>query len=234
MATNVCLSVGIPSSGRPVAPEWAFAMMLQTYPSNTSVGMMLMFGHEVGDARNRLVEEAQKSQSEFLWMLDDDTAPPHFAAAKLIYEMRQNPEIAAIGGIYCMKSNPPDPTVYRSTGHGSFYDWAIHDVFEVTGIGTGCLMVRMSVFDTLPRPWFATTLDIPDTPNSDIVSTGMSDDLYFCDKLVNTGHRIYAHGGILCDHWDPANRTKYFLPPDSLPYRNFETGRHAEPMKIGS
>ena len=232
MPKNIGLSVGIPSSGRPVAPEWGFSMMLQSYPSNTSISMMLMFGHEVAEARNRLVEEAQKNEAEFLWMVDDDTAPPHFAAAKLIYEMRQNPEIAAIGGIYCMKSNPPDPTVYRGNGHGAFYDWAIHDVFEVTGIGTGCLMVRMSLFDTLPRPWFATTLEIPETLiNGEYInSVGMSDDLYFCHKLVTERHRIYAHGGILCDHWDPVSRSKYFLPPDSLPYRNFEEGKHAAPM----
>jgi hypothetical protein len=208
-------------------------MMLQSYPSNTSISMMLMMGHEVAEARNRLVEESQRINAEFLWMVDDDTAPPHFAAAKLIYEMRHNPDIAAIGGIYCMKSDPPDPTVYRGSGHGSFWDWSLNDVFEVTSVGTGCMMIRMSVFETLPRPWFATTLTIPDAliDGEIINATGMSDDLYFCDKLVNAGRHVYAHGGILCDHWDAQSRTKYFLRPDSLPYRNFEAGKHAAPMQ---
>lgn len=222
MPTNCCIMVGVPSNGRPVAPEWAMAWALQSYPSNTAVGMLMPVGAEVGDARNIIVEHALKSKSEFVWFLDDDTAAPHYACAKLMYEMRHRPECMAIGGIYCQKNNPPAPLVYRGNGHGEFWDWCVEDVFEVTGIGTGCLMVRCSVFEEIERPWFKTTLEVPDKliDGEQIVSAGMTDDLYFCDKLTQAGHKIYAHGGVLCDHWDAVNRTRYFLPTDSLPYRN--------------
>jgi hypothetical protein len=183
---------------------------------------MMIVGMEVGDARNALVEKALACNSEFIWFVDDDTAPPHFAAARLVYEMRQRPEMAAIGGVYCMKNDPPDPTVYRGNGNGSFWNWRAGDVFEVTAIGTGCLMIRCSVFKDIEQPWFKTTLSIPSEPiNGDrVISEGMSDDLYFCDKLVRAGHRIFAHGGVLCDHWAATNRLRYSLPPDSLPFRN--------------
>lgn len=222
MPSNCCITIGIPSSGRPVAPEWALSMMLQAYPSNTSIGMMMVVGMEVGDARNKLVETALETNSEFIWFVDDDTAPPHYAAAKLIYEMRHRPECMAIGGVYCMKQDPPDPTVYRGNGHGSFWDWKVGEVFEVTAIGTGCLLVRTSVFRTIEQPWFKTTLSVPYEliEGERITSEGMSDDLYFCDKLERAGHKIFAHGGVLCDHWNAAQRLRYSLPPDSLPYQN--------------
>jgi hypothetical protein len=122
--------------------------------------------------------------------------------------------------------------VYRGNGHGAFWNWSLHDVFEVTGIATGCMMVRTSIFKTLERPWFSTTLVVPDTLTDGevVVSEGMTDDLYFCEKVRAAGHKVYAHGGVLCEHWDAPNRTKYFLPPDSLPYRNFEAGKHTAPM----
>lgn len=197
-------------------------MMLQGYPSNTAIGISMLVGMEVGDARNALAEKALECNAEFLWFVDDDTAPPHYAASKLFYEMRQKPAVMAIGGVYCMKNNPPSPLIYRGNGHGEFWDWCVEDVFEVTGIGTGCLMVRTSVFKELEKPWFKTTLYTPDEPidGEMVVTAGMTDDLYFCDKLTQAGHKIYAHGGVLCDHWDAVNRTRYFLPTDSLPYRN--------------
>jgi hypothetical protein len=107
------------------------------------------------------------------------------------------------------------------------------EVFEVTGIGTGCLMIRTSVFASIEQPWFKTTLEAPeaDIHGERVVSIGMTDDLYFCDKLIRAGHKLYAHGAVLCDHWDAPNRTKYFLAPDSLPYQNLERGKHTAPMK---
>ena len=233
MPTNMGLSVGLASSGRPIPVQMLHAMICQAYPSNTSVFHQLILGKEVGEARERLVEEALKVNTEFLWFIDDDTSPPHYAISKLIYEMRQNPDIAVIGGIYCMKNVPPAPVIYRGNGHGEFWDWAVDDVFEVTGIGTGCMLIRTAIFKSIERPWFKTTLSVPDKQiNGEwILGEGFTDDLYFCEKARAAGFRIFAHGGVLCDHWDIASRTAYFLPKDSLPYRNRETGKRTAPLE---
>jgi hypothetical protein len=232
MIKSIGLTVGVASSGRCIRPEWAHGMMVMIYPSNISLAHMLTLGKETGEARDRLVEEAQKVNSEFIWFVDDDTVPPHFAISKLIYEMRQHPEAMAIGGIYCMKQDPPSPVVYRQNGHGEFWDWAVGDVFECTAVGTGCMLVRMSVFQHLTRPWFSTSLEVLTEPvdGKTIAAQGFSDDIYFCNKLVEAGFKILAHGGILCDHWDMANERVYSLPQGSLPYKNREAGKHTAPL----
>lgn len=232
MPSNCGLTVCVPTNGRAVPPHWAHAMMVQSYPSNTAIGHFLMCNKEVGEARDRLVEESLKCGAEFMWFVDDDTAPPYFAASSLIYELRQHPEVDVIGGIYCLKSLPPAPLVYRGNGHGEFWDWTVGDVFEVTAIGTGCMMIRTAIFKTLPRPWFLTSLVVPEPNEEHIVAEGMTDDIYFCEKARAHGHRILAHGGVLCDHWDIENKTAYRLPEDSLPYKNREAGKKTPPLRI--
>ena len=230
MPSNVGLTVCIATNGRLVQPQWAHAMMIQSYPSNTSIGHFLMCNKEVGDARNRLVEESLKVNADFVWFVDDDTIPPYFAISSLIYELKNRPEFDVIGGIYCLKALPPSPLVYRGNGHGEFWDWAVGDVFEVTGIGTGCMLIRTSIFKEIEPPWFVTTENTPAPNDDNIVGEGFTDDLYFCDKVQKAGKRILAHGGILCEHWDMTNKCGYLLPAESLPYKNQAAGKHTSPM----
>jgi hypothetical protein len=232
MPSNIGLIVGKPTNGRLVQPQWSHALQVQSYPTNTSIGHFLMCNQEVGEARDRLVEESLKVNADFLWFVDDDTEPPYYAISMLMYELKQKPEFDVIGGIYCTKNFPPAPIVYRGNGHGEFWDWTAGDVFEVTGIGTGCMLIRMSIFKTLSPPWFVTSLTTREPNEEQIVEEGYTDDLYFCDKARAAGHRILAHGGVLCQHWDMEQKAAFILPPDSLPYKNYEAGKRTAPMEL--
>lgn len=54
---------------------------------------------------------------------------------------------------------------------------------EVNRIGTGCLLIRMTVFDKVPRPWFQTPL----LPSGDI----QGEDYFFCDAVRAKGGKIW-------------------------------------------
>ena len=202
---------------RPVQPEWALALAVQSYPLNVNVQMMFIKGKEVGSARDAMVRQAMEIRAKYIFFLDDDVQIPSFAIRKLVYDLEQADEdVMAIGGIYTEKAFPPEPLVFRGKGMGSFWKWKVGEIFPVDGIAGGCLMVKMEVFDKISSPWFFTSDEL--LTSGSAARKYQTDDLYFCDKVRNAGYRILADGGILCVHWGP-DGTPYELAPDSYPMR---------------
>jgi Glycosyl transferase family 2 len=221
------LGIGIASSGRSCPVPWAIAMATQSYPTCTGLAWYNIVGHSIDDARNEIIRRARSQKLKYMWFVDDDTEPPRDAVRKLMYlldqEEARGSSIVAAGGIYCVKQDPPTPNVFAGPGRGPFWRWKVGDVFPCWGIGTGCLLIRMDVFDQIPEPWFKTTSE---------PGFSETDDLYFCEKLARAGYGVLAHGGVLCPHWEIAKGEmtlkdgthvsagmwiKYTLPSDSYP-----------------
>jgi predicted O-methyltransferase YrrM len=207
-----------------------WALSLQSLGSNAPVGSFTTWQIEIGKDRaaNRefLAERAIEAGARYLFMVDDDTVCPNFTLRYLTYEIEKDPNIMVAGGIYGTKEYPSRPLVFKRLGDGSFWHWKMGDVFDVEGIGTGCILIKTEVFKNLPKPWFfepdeATENEAIRVGNSDIpvVRRGGTDDLYFCRKVIGAGFRIVAHGGVLCPHIGQ-NGIIYTLPEDSYPFRN--------------
>jgi hypothetical protein len=224
------IAVGIPLLRRPTVPEWGIALAVQAWPINSRLHYLIAKNQEIADARTTIVEQALERKVRYLWFLDDDVAVPHFAISKLVYELGQrqlrDPSIKIIGGIYCIKADPPQPIVFRRSTDGPFWDWKVGDVFECDGIGGGCMLIDMELFAHLPKPWFKTVDEVSDeqyqfSPLADNKTFALkqqgNEDSYFCHKVREAGFKILAHGGILCDHWDAVGGIAYSLPPDSYP-----------------
>jgi GT2 family glycosyltransferase len=206
------VAIGIASSGRACPVEWAIAMATQSYPVNTGLAWIHVVGDSIDSARERIVEEALKKDYKYLWFVDDDTVPPIDAARKLMYVLDQQEAkgspVAVCGGVYCVKQDPPQPLVFMAPNAGPHWKWRVGDVFECWGLGTGCMMIRLDVFQHLARPWFKTTSE---------VGFAETDDLYFCSKVGAAGFKVMAHGGVLCRHWDLQKNLIYTLPSKSYP-----------------
>lgn len=65
---------------------------------------------------------------------------------------------------------------------------------EVDVVGSGCMLVRREVIETVIRPWFMREYD-----EDGLVTRGH--DYLFCDKAQRAGFKVYAHFGFLCEHW---------------------------------
>ena len=229
-AINYGISIGIPLSGKPVAPEWAISLAVQSWPINVAVNWLTVKGKPVDEARNLIVKYAKERNVRYLWFVDEDVAVPHFAVTKLMYELRhrqmEDPKANIIGGVYCTKSEVPEPIVFKKPIVGCYWDWTIGEVFECDHVGCGCMLIDMSVFDQVPEPWFKTVEKIYDNslvfqPFDDHTPTVLRDqgneDSYFTAKVQLAGFKIYAHGGVLCPHWDAKNGKAYVLPMTSHP-----------------
>src|SRR5690349_23385462 len=113
--------------------------------------------------------------------------------------------------------------IFRGNGNGPYWDWKLGEFFEVSGIGMGCTLLRVEPFKTLERPWFATIDNMEAFWDGIPKAEVWTEDLYWCDKAIKAGGKIYADTSILCDHWDMSTGLPTTLAPDSYPLRRATT-----------
>ena len=210
-------------SGRGLCPvDMVCSLAMQSWPTNTNFHILSLFGRDTAQGRNDAVRALREKNVKYVWFVDDDTVPPLDAGRQLAYLLDQNGppfgKVMVAGGIYTTRSSPPEPLVFMEQGAGPFYDWKVGETFKCWGLGTGCMMINLEVFDHLPEPWFKT---ISEAENR------WTDDLYFCDLVAKAGFETMAHGRILCHHYDWERGVVYCLPRNSQPYVN----RIGEPLE---
>jgi hypothetical protein len=230
------IAIGIATSGRKVDIRWAMSLPGLGPPVGMSVAWMVRGNPDI-ERRNRLEKHADRAKNreiiaekvvdigaEYLFFLDDDTICPNFTLTHLHTEIEKDPSIMICGGIYCTKSDPPQPIVFKKLGGGPYYKWKVGDIFECAGLGTGAMLIKTEVFKHLSKPWFFEPrenpvdkiIDLGDGEPSVCAHEGGTDDLYFCDKVTKAGFKIMAHGGVLPVHLDQDGKM-YTLPLDSYP-----------------
>jgi GT2 family glycosyltransferase len=207
------LTIGIPFTGRKLVPEWGWTFAQLRWPMNVDLRYERAEGMEVGDARNQLAESALLAGSRWLFFLDEDVVPPLSAVKQLIQAMDERPDAAMIGAIYSDKTEPCQPMVFDEAGAGPFWDWDVGEVFRVRfGVATGCSLIDVRKLEDIPRPWFRTV---------DGQAERWTEDMWFCRQVRESGSSVYAHGGILCRHYNLGTGKAYFLDPHSKPFRKF-------------
>lgn len=204
-------------SGRATCPvEMVTAISMQSWPTNTNMLLLNLYGMDTDAGRIKAVKQALELKMKYIWFVDDDTVPPNDAGRHLLYLLEQHGpslggKVMVAGGIYCTRSSPPEPIVYLESGAGAHWNWKVGETFKCWGLGTGCMMINLEVFEHLPEPWFQTTME---------AEKKETDDLYFCGLVEKAGFEVMAHGGILCHHYDLERGMVYTLPGSSYPYEN--------------
>lgn len=220
-STGPGLVIGIPTLRRPVNMEWAMAWKQLSPPINYNTNFHIVQGKPVDVARQEMAEFALSVGAKYLFFLGDDVVVPPHTLRQLIFRMENDPSIGVVGGIYCSKSNPPAPLVFRGNGSGTYWDWKVGEFFEVTGLGMDCNLIRTDVFKELPKPWFK-TVDTDKFLDGVNAAEMWTEDLYFFEKLNQTKWKTYCDASVICQHWDVYNDKCYTLPAGSLPTRRIE------------
>ncbi len=211
--------VGIPTLGRPLSMRWAQSYKSLHPPINYNMTICEIRGKPVAEAREFMAEEAIRLEARYLFFLGDDVVVPAHTLRQLVMRMENNKDIGVCGGVYCSKSTPTAPLVFRGNGVGSYWDWKVGEFFEVTGLGMDCTIIRTDILKDLPKPWFKSI-------QTDNFADGVSkadqwtEDLYFLKLVSDSGKwKIYCDGSLICDHEDVLGQKTYNLEPDSLPMR---------------
>jgi len=230
------LAMCIPFSGRPIPPDIMFAYHEMSPPMNFNTVVFKSYGVPIADARNRFAEQALEKGAKYMFFWDEDVVPPPHALRELIFILEHRPEVAVIGAIYCLKSERPEPLVFRGIGNGPFWDWRVGEIFPVTALGMGCTLVRTEVFKDIPKPWFKSVDDMTRYLDNIPMGEQWTEDIYFCNKVVETKKwEILAHGQLICEHVNVITGQGFTLPFDSKPMRPISAKRGQKKiLDIGS
>ena len=71
------------------------------------------------------------------------------------------------------------------------------DVFPVSSGPTGCMLIKMAVFDKLPKPWFHVVLN-------DVGQVSESEDVWFCNLAYLAGISVWCDPSIKVGHYGEA------------------------------
>lgn len=173
------------------------------FPPNNGVIKWLALGQEVGEAYSNAIEQVlahpQLKDWEYILCLEHDNAPPGDGVIKLVEQMENHPEFAAIGGLYFTKGEGGCAQIWGDPKDATpNYRPQVPDpnggLVECCGTGQGFTLFRLSMFkdSRLRKPWFV-------TQKKDGLST---QDLYFWNDARKYGYRCAIDCSVKVGHLD--------------------------------
>jgi hypothetical protein len=130
--------------------------------------------------RERLATAAVELGAEYALWLDSDMVFPSTTAVRL---MSHNEPVVAAN--YVRRQKPYKGVAYETIG-----DWenplpfdVQDELVPVEGIGMGCILTKVSIFEELSKPWF----DFQWSPES---NDFLGEDMYLCQKIANAGYTV--------------------------------------------
>lgn len=145
------VSIGVPSYGG-VEGTWAaqLSQMLAVLAKNVELREVIDVSTMTADhARNLIVDEFLKTDSEWLMWIDSDTLVPAGAVERLLAHGK-----TMVSGLYYGK-NPPHPPIAYTKYNGAFRPldqstrWEKGEIIPVDSAGMGCCLTHRSVFEDI-------------------------------------------------------------------------------------
>jgi hypothetical protein len=182
-------------SGDMVHADFSMALAALAYTSGPSpdgereaigIAIVNVKGSLVVNNRNNAIEEAKKLGVDYAFFVDSDIVVHPWALRRLLSLDKD-----IVGATYVQREEPR--MLLGKTVDGTMLAQAVHETaittaepMEVGALPTGCLLIKMSVFDNLARPYFQTPAHVTDgEPWIE------GEDIFFCRMAREAGHKVY-------------------------------------------
>lgn len=224
--------VGVPTNGMHSHFFTNFLLGLQ-HPTNFNMIYRTVPRYEVGDARNILVQEAINYGCKYVFFVDEDTWGAGWGLRQLLYRMETHPEWTVCGGVYCTKTIPPEPLIFKEWGRGPDWGWKLGELIKVKSTGAGFHLFRVSDLAALTKPeqylirspwtgqamvvrqWFKTGKDYLDAGDGITTLEAHTEDSWLYAMLEEAGMQVWIDTSIQCQHYDKEHELIYQLPLDN-------------------
>lgn len=168
---------------------------------------MNMEGADPASARNQMAEVVIDQGADWLLFIDPDMQFPPNSLLRLLHHG------VDIVGVDYRRRGPP----YNKLGdfNAETMPQADHGLIERNYLGLGLFLVRKTVFDILPKPWFSRVYEVNDKNRH----TMMTEDLWFGYHARKAGFKIWCdidltrevlHIGSQAVPWDLPNHAEAF------------------------
>lgn len=136
-------------------------------------------------SRTQLVKLAQKAESTHILFIDSDQTFPEWTLHQLLKHGRQ-----CVAANIATKTIPANPTARiwnpeKPAGDLVYTTPVSPELERVWRVGTGIMLIEMSVFDKVPEPWFPMDW-------SPLMQDYVGEDWNFCEKLTDAGVPIFV------------------------------------------
>ena len=171
------VAIAVPSAAT-VHADFCMSLATMCYNLNELPLMMITARSSIiAEARNNAVKMAQDGGAEYLFFIDSDMTFPADTLLRLLVRdedvigatySRRTPPLTFLGDI--LSEQPAD---------------APPGLVEMARIPTGCLLIRMSVFQKLKAPYFRFR-------TCEIAGQIVGEDYDFSDRVREQGYRIWC------------------------------------------
>ena len=170
-----------------VQPEHV-AVLERPYRIPTTVEQRFhcIHGMSIDAGYTEAVFQAIRDGATHLMCIEDDTFPPLDAIERLLAH-----DTDIVCGWYPKRQDGPRigvPIVLKD-GIRQSLDDPDGSMVEVYTAPTGCTLIKMDVFRTIPMPWFVTTGQL-------------SQDSFFSQRARDAGYTLWCDTSIRCEHSD--------------------------------
>lgn len=162
------------------------ALCMYSTARGFNLGISSVEGGEMDVVRTLQIRTAktQAAHASHILMLDTDMMFPPNALQRLLAHGKE-----IVGTTYCQRRSP------RGYVHESLRDGIIRThlgggLDEIQSTGFGCILMKMHIFNRIPRPWFAPIYKgVVDDRGEDV---RRSEDRSFCDRAREAGFKVWC------------------------------------------
>ncbi len=190
------IAIGIPTYGT-ITSQTALSV-IETVRLNPSFNFLPIFRHGgyIGENKVKIVETAQNCLCSHIFFIDHDMKfEPNVLAKLLSYDKD------IIGALYNYRYLPLTPMLKYFTEDrkwtGELEKSAIkkipNELFEVAAVAGGMMLIKMSVFDKLKKPYFGMEQDQDG-------NRVMTEDCSFFLKAQEVGYKVWCEPSLNIKH----------------------------------
>lgn len=201
------IDIGIINSGNIRSEVLGSITHAFKYDPKDKIGSLIQAqGPYIDDNRNDVINLFLLSNSEWLMFVDADVEVD-LNHIYTLYDIATKYNLYIVGGIYFYGVDHHSlnirPALMQKNEYGmeeaSYHIPDDVDYFEVTNVGTGCMLIHRSVFEKInnlgpdgKNYWFKTYRE----------DTGfIGEDVYFCRLAKENGYKIYATQKVTPNHY---------------------------------
>ncbi len=184
------IAIGIPTQGT-IKSQTAYSLMEMVRLNDYEFLPIFRYGGYIAENRGKIVEIAQDNLCSHVLFIDHDMV---FSADLIKKLIEHDKDIIGVNYNYRFLPLTTMTVFYDKFGKET-KEIAIMpiDIFEVASVGGGCVLIKMSVFDNLKRPYFEMEQD---EYNNRVVT----EDFGFLNKAKAVGYKVFCDPNIEVGH----------------------------------
>ncbi len=184
---RIRITIGVPSATSFLHYKFVMSFYNLKFPENTDVNIAPVVGFQLPFARNQIIEEARKFNSDYVMMIDVDAI---FPADSLIRLLSHQQEI--VGALAVRRQFPHYPAIFKWNQTNNCYETIHYEqdsgLCECDATGMHVILIDMKIFDKISKPYFFYR------------DNTFSSDLTFCWQAKKANIQLYVDTSLKTGH----------------------------------